>query len=564
MKRIIIADEQPLARQALRAMLESAGHQVTAECADGPSALHQTLQQRPDLLILELALPRLGGLELLRRLHQAGSKSRTLVLTAQDTEHFAGLSLQAGSSGFIGKQQSLDELLSAVASVLGGHSYFPSQALDSLTKGGPQDEKVQLASLSAREMTVLRYLASGSSIKRIASELALSDRTVSTYKTRLLEKLNVGSLAELLELAWRNHLLGQVPQVLPQLSSDPQQPLSEQFHAKFDDLQLAVSLRDAESRLLAGNRAFFSFHAITETAQLGSRITDSISLSPEQALELHHTYRRAYLDGEPYFRHLVLQGPPMRSLLHWGAPFHDQAGALLGMICTGVDISQHEHQLLLLKEANHKLIAVQDRHRRFLVDVGQRSLGTLEALSQQLQQAHERSDELLAGARHTLTHLQQDLQALLDLARMENGEHLLSPRSTPLQAITRQLCQALAGELGFDVEVFTDGPDFNAWIDVSRYRQLLREMLRHGGQCGASSQALTARWQWLAQGKLEWALTLSPNGAMHPPPALAGPAMAQATLCQRLAHLMGGRFDLLDQGEPLAQLRLHLDRSAPL
>jgi len=79
----------------------------------------------------------------------------------------------------------------------------------------------------------------------------------------------------------------------------------------------------------------------------------------------------------------------MRSLLHWGAPFHDQAGALLGMICTGVDISQHEHQLLLLKETNHKLTAVQDRYRRFLVDVGQHSRGTLEALSQQLLQAHE-------------------------------------------------------------------------------------------------------------------------------------------------------------------------------
>ncbi len=187
------------------------------------------------------------------------------------------------------------------------------------------------------------------------------------------------------------------------------------------------------------------------------------------------------------------------------------------MICTGVDISQHEHQLLLLKEANHKLIAVQDRHRRFLVDVGKRSLGTLEALSQQLEQAQEGSDEVLAGARHTLTHLQQDPQALLDLARLENGEHLLSPRSTPLQAITRQLCQALAGELGFDVQVFTDGPDFNAWVDVSRYRQLLREMLRHGGQCGATSQALTARGQWLAQGKLEWALTLTSNEASRPP-----------------------------------------------
>ncbi|MNE32329.1 hypothetical protein D3C80_1259360 [compost metagenome] len=185
-------------------------------------------------------------------------------------------------------------------------------------------------------------------------------------------------------------------------------------------------------------------------------------------------------------------------------------------------------------------------------------------MSQQLQQAHEGSDEVLAGARHTLTHLQQDLQALLDLARLENGEHLLSPRSTPLQAITRQLCQALAGELGFDVQVFTDGPDFNAWVDVSRYRQLLREMLRHGGQCGATSQALTARGQWLAQGKLEWALTLTSNEASRPPPALADAATAQASLCRRLAHMMGGRFDLLDQGEPLARLSLHLDRAGSL
>lgn len=389
MKRIVIADDQPLIRHSIRTMLEAAGHQVIAECPDGMTALQKTSELRPDLLILELALPRLGGLEVIRRLRLADSNARVLVLTTQNTEHFAGLSLQAGGSGFVGKQESTSELHTAVACVLGGRSYFPYTALSGLSGRGPGDESMQLNSLSNREMTVLRYLASGSSNKRIAHELAINDRTVSTYKRRLLEKLNVSSLAELLELAWRNQLLDQVPMALPQLSLDTQVPMSEQFHAKFDDLPLAISLRDEDGVLLAANRTFFEFHNVSEAEALGCRLADSVGLNPEQALQLHQMYLQAYSDHKPYFTHVVLSGAHPRAILHWGAPFHDQTGRQLGMICTGVDITQSEQQMLMLKDAKHRLEALQSRHRDFLFEVGQRSLAAFNLMSHDLQQALE-------------------------------------------------------------------------------------------------------------------------------------------------------------------------------
>ncbi|EJN37560.1 response regulator containing a CheY-like receiver domain and an HTH DNA-binding domain [Pseudomonas sp. GM84] len=561
MKRIIIADEQPLIRHSIRTILEAAHHQVIAECAEGPAALQHTLELRPDLLILELALPRLGGLEVLRRLQQADSTARTLVLTAQNTEHFAGLSLQAGASGFVGKHESMSELLTAVACVLSGRSYFPSQALSNLFRTGAGDESMQLKSLSHREMTVLRYLASGSSNKRIAHELAISVSTVSTYKTRLLEKLNVSSLAELLDLAWRNQLLDQVPMALPQLSNDVEVPLTEQFHAKFDDLQLAISLRNEDGELLAANRAFFEFYEVNEAEQLGRRFTDSESLKPEQALQLHQMYRQAYMDAKPYFSHIVLSGPRPRSILHWGAPYHDQSGARLGMICTGVDITRNEQQMLELKQAKHKLEALQHQHRQFLFEVGQRSLAAYDSLSRDLQQAMLLSPDnpALSTAQRTHAQLHDQLRALLDLARLENGERLLSAQPVKLAHLTLQICQALVTEAGIgDLQVETGDLDTEAWIDAGRYRQLLWVMLRHASRCGATRMTLSAQLQILPQGQLDWTVSLHTTEKL---PGDALPSGPEDTLCQRLARLMGGRFELSSQPHMLALLKLRLDQS---
>jgi len=561
MKRIIIADEQPLIRHSIRTILEAAHHQVIAECAEGNAALQHTLELRPDLLILELALPRLGGLEVLRRLRQADSQARTLVLTAQNTEHFAGLSLQAGASGFVGKHESMSELLTAVACVLSGRSYFPSQALSSVFRSGAGDESMQLKSLSHREMTVLRYLASGSSNKRIAHELAISVSTVSTYKARLLEKLNVSSLAELLDLAWRNQLLDQVPMALPQLSTDVEVPLTEQFHAKFDDLQLAISLRNEDGELLAANRAFFEFYEVNEAEQLGRRFTDSESLKPEQALQLHQMYRQAYMDAKPYFSHIVLSGAHPRSILHWGAPYHDQSGTRLGMICTGVDISRNEQQMLMLKEAKHKLEAMQHQHRQFLFEVGQRSLAAFDSLSRDLQQALVLSPDnpALSTAQRTHAQLHDQLRALLDLARLENGERLLSAQPVRLAHLTLQIGQALATEAGIgDLQVETGDLDTEAWIDAGRYRQLLWVMLRHASRCGATQVTLSARQELLPQGQLDWSVCLHTTQKL---PDDALPSGPEDALCQRLAYLMGGRFELSSQPHMLALLKLRLDQS---
>lgn len=209
MSKILIADEQPLFRHGIRQALEAQGHSLVAELDNGTDALRQTLQLKPSLLILDLALPRLGGLEVIRRLRKQACKVPILVLTAQSSEHFAGLSLQAGSTGFISKQDDLHQLGEAVRTLLHGHSYFPSHLVGNVAPQiGLKAEEAQLDSLSARELTVLRYLANGRSNKDIAQELALSDRTVSTYKARLQRKLNVDSLAQLLEIAWRQGLLG--------------------------------------------------------------------------------------------------------------------------------------------------------------------------------------------------------------------------------------------------------------------------------------------------------------------------------------------------------------------
>ncbi|MEG0248671.1 MAG: response regulator transcription factor, partial [Pseudomonas sp.] len=114
--------------------------------------------------------------------------------------------MQAGASGYVCKQQELTELLSAIKAVLSGYSYFPNQALHASRGRGGGSETDMVNRLSAREMTVLQQLARGRSNKEIADSMFLSNKTVSTYKSRLLLKLNARSLVDLIELAQRQGL----------------------------------------------------------------------------------------------------------------------------------------------------------------------------------------------------------------------------------------------------------------------------------------------------------------------------------------------------------------------
>ncbi|HEY1610510.1 MAG TPA: response regulator transcription factor [Paraburkholderia sp.] len=180
---------------ALHAQYELAG-----ESGDGEEGLRLAQTLQPDLVILDLELPKLDGLSLIRTIRAKQPRTRLLVLTAKPEQVMANHTRIAGANGYVSKSRGIEELRSVVKAVLLGYDCFPAGSCE-----GGRD--VALNGLSPRELEVLQYLARGMSNKGIAARLSLSDKTVSTYKTRVLDKLGVSSLAALIEYATLNNLV---------------------------------------------------------------------------------------------------------------------------------------------------------------------------------------------------------------------------------------------------------------------------------------------------------------------------------------------------------------------
>lgn len=166
---------------------------------------------QPDIVILDISIPKLDGLEVIGRLRLLDVPVKVLVLTSQSASSFSARCRQAGAAGFITKTEELSDLLDAIKAIRAGYSYFPHDSLPSGATPNPhnrqQNEASQLASLSDREMMVLIYLAKGWSNMQIAEELMLSNKTISTYKTRLLHKLQATTLVDLIDVARRHGLV---------------------------------------------------------------------------------------------------------------------------------------------------------------------------------------------------------------------------------------------------------------------------------------------------------------------------------------------------------------------
>ncbi|WP_271412207.1 response regulator transcription factor [Pseudomonas sp. Q1-7] len=203
----MIVDDHPVIRLAVRLLLDREGYVVSAETDNGVDAIALARELQPDLVILDIGIPKLGGLDVISRLHALDLPLRVLVLTGQNPSHYATRCMQAGAAGFVCKVGDLAELTSAVRAVLSGYSYFPSEVIKSGRRQvGLPDDLELIGRLSDRELVVLRFLANGYTNKDIAEEMFISNKTVSTYKTRLLLKLNARSLIELVEFANRNAL----------------------------------------------------------------------------------------------------------------------------------------------------------------------------------------------------------------------------------------------------------------------------------------------------------------------------------------------------------------------
>jgi len=208
MMKVLIVDDHPVIRAAIKMILKQEQVEVIYEASNGVDAVQTIREHSPDLVILDLVMPGLDGLDVLARIKALNSHVRSLVFTSQDASFYLNRCMRAGALAYVAKVNHLQELQKAIRAVMSGYTYYPrlpasAVSLDCLQR----DERQMIDKLSDRELSIFLCLAQGMSNKDIASSLMLSHKTVSTYKTRLIEKLNVPSAVGLRELAKRNHLL---------------------------------------------------------------------------------------------------------------------------------------------------------------------------------------------------------------------------------------------------------------------------------------------------------------------------------------------------------------------
>ncbi len=207
MRTALIVDDHPFIRMAIKVLLEKEGFQVVAEADNGVDAVQFAREMAPSLIVMDLNIPRLDGLEAIKRLSDLRLPSKLVVLTEQAPEFYSERCMRAGAMGYISKTAELIELRLAIQAVMLNKSFFPRLDGHVQGLGGVVSEPVLIDSLSNRELSILRYIARGMKNKDISELMLLSDKTVSTYKTRLIEKLNLKSVVALAEFAKRNQLI---------------------------------------------------------------------------------------------------------------------------------------------------------------------------------------------------------------------------------------------------------------------------------------------------------------------------------------------------------------------
>ncbi|MDR6915971.1 two-component system response regulator EvgA [Pseudomonas sp. 3296] len=206
--KVLLVDDHAVVRMAIGMILAREGHEIVGECDNGVDALNKAFELKPDAIVLDLDIPQLDGMAVIDRLRIAGSSAHVLVHTGLKSQAYAAQCLRAGASAFLSKVDDPTEIASALKAVANGKTWFPIGALSSVRQSDfAQNDAQMLSGVSRRELKVLHGLALGKTNKQIAEDMLLSNKTISTYKTRLMHKLNAGTLLELIEFAKRNNLV---------------------------------------------------------------------------------------------------------------------------------------------------------------------------------------------------------------------------------------------------------------------------------------------------------------------------------------------------------------------
>ncbi len=208
MIRVMIADDHTVMRDGVRHILERAGDfEVVCEASDGTQVLQLVREHQPRVIVLDLSMPGRNGLELLKQLHAEHPGVRALVLTMHAEEQYVARAFRAGAAAYLTKESAATELVTALQKVATGGTYVSPAIAEKLAHSlGEANEDAPHTRLSDREMEVYRRLVQGEPLTDIATSLCVSAKTISTYKMRLMDKLQLTSEAALVRYAIRHHL----------------------------------------------------------------------------------------------------------------------------------------------------------------------------------------------------------------------------------------------------------------------------------------------------------------------------------------------------------------------
>jgi two-component system response regulator NreC len=211
--RVLLADDHAVVRSGLRLIVDAQPDMtVTGEAEDGLEAIEKAQELEPDVIVMDISMPNLGGLEAIRRIKRDGRATHILVLTMHDSEQFFFQSIQAGASGYVTKAAPEWELVTAIRSVHQGDCYLnPSVTKflvnDYLERVKRGDKRTPVDLLTDREREIIHLVAAGHTNREIAEMLSISEHTVHNHRANLMEKLGVHNRLELLKYAMREGII---------------------------------------------------------------------------------------------------------------------------------------------------------------------------------------------------------------------------------------------------------------------------------------------------------------------------------------------------------------------
>lgn len=204
--RVLLVDDHAVVRQGYRHLLEKAGIDVVAESGSGEGAYQDYSEHKPDVVIMDLSMPGIGGLETLRKIIAKDAKANILIFSMHDSAIFSSRALQAGARGYVSKASAPDVLVEAILTIAKGKRYVSPDIAQQIAISSLEGENL-LRELSAREFEVFQLLAKGLSLDEIANILHLDYKTIANTQTRLRQKLNIENGSQLVLAAIRLNIL---------------------------------------------------------------------------------------------------------------------------------------------------------------------------------------------------------------------------------------------------------------------------------------------------------------------------------------------------------------------